>query len=101
MVTTKQVREKLHTDTVSRKGDVFTVRVGFFYRMGKDVSNLENAVKKAFPNAVIVDSGEKWVAFRGGHTTAQGSHWWVKFQVPEETSEQHDTQSETPASTVA
>jgi hypothetical protein len=24
-----------------------------------------------------VDHGEKWVPFRGGHSVAQGSHWWV------------------------
>ena len=84
MTTMKQVKEKLHADTYSKKGDVFTVREGFFYRFGKTSENLVAAVKRAFPEAIIVDSGEKWVAFRGGHTTAQGSHWWVQFKFPAE-----------------
>lgn len=31
----------------------------------------------------IVDSGEKYVPFRGGDTVAQGSHWYVEVKIKE------------------
>lgn len=81
----KVVREKLAgiVDTVSVKhelnGDVFTVRRGYFYRMGASAEKLANTVKRIFPTATILDSGDHWAAFRGGASVAQGSHFYVKF----------------------
>lgn len=66
-------------DTISRKGDVITVRREYFYRMGKTSEDLVNKVKSAFPNATIVDSGDQWAPFRGGASVANSSHWYVKF----------------------
>jgi hypothetical protein len=82
-MTTKQVREKLSglVDSVSQKNGVFTVRRGFFYTHGGSAERLAAAVKAAFPDATVLDSGEKWTSFRGGATVANQSHWWVKFQV--------------------
>jgi hypothetical protein len=81
-MTTKQVRESLHADSVSQKDGVFTVRRGFFYTGGKTSEDFANAVKAVFPTAVVIDSGEVWTPFRGGATVAKQSHWWVKFTVP-------------------
>lgn len=81
MTTLKQVKELLSADSYSKKGDVFTVRRGFFYTHGKDVTHLQNDVLAAFPEAKFVDSGEVWKPFRGGASTANSSHWFVKFTV--------------------
>lgn len=77
----KTIKEKLSADTYSRKGDVITVRVGFFYTMGKSTQTLIVKVLNAFPTATIVDSGEHWALFRGGDSVARGSHWFVKFTI--------------------
>ena len=79
----KDVKEKLHADAYSVKKGVFTVRRSFYYKMGKSTETFRADILEKIPNAVIVDSGEKYVAFRGGGSVAQGSHWWVKFTVPE------------------
>lgn len=80
-MTTKDVREKLvgYVDTVSHKGGVFTVRRGFFYTHGNTAAKLANVIKTMIPTATIIDSGEVWKNFRGGASTRDGSHWWVKF----------------------
>ena len=82
-MTTKQIRERLagSFDTVSQKDGVVTVRRAFFYRFGGSTEKCVAAVKQAFPGCKVIDSGEKYVAFRGGATVAQGTHWWVKFRV--------------------
>lgn len=84
MTTTKVVREKLAdlTRHVSVRNGVYTARKGFFYTNGYDNYKFTEAVRKRLPEAAIIESGEKWVPFKGGHTVAQGSHWWVKFTMP-------------------
>lgn len=83
MTSTADVRAALNVSTVSVKHGVFTIRKGFFYTGGYTEQMLAAAVKKAFPTAVILDSGSVWKAFRGGASVAQQSHWFVKFSVPE------------------
>jgi hypothetical protein len=86
----KQVRAmldgKVHYDTLSRRpgSDEFIVRLGYFYTHGYDEGKLADAVKKAIPNARITDQWNKWKAFRGGDTTAMGSHFGVSFKILEE-----------------
>ena len=79
MTTLKEVKEKLSADSYSVKNGVFTVRRGYFYRMGKTTEDFEKKVLESFPNAKIVDSGDVWKAFNGGAGIAQNSHWYVKF----------------------
>ena len=76
-----EIKEKINADSYSRKGDVITVRVGYFYTFGRSVTNLINEVLKAYPNAKIIASGDHYANFRGGDTVAQGSHWFVKFTI--------------------
>lgn len=78
---TNDIKDMLDADTISKKGDVYTIRREFFYSHGGSSEGLANKVKKVFPNAVIVDHGEHWAAFRGGASVAQSSHWWVKFKL--------------------
>jgi hypothetical protein len=79
MATIKEIKEKIHADAYSLKNNVFTLRWGFFYKMGKTTELHRNKVLEAFPDAVIVDSGEVWKPFRGGSSVANSSHWFVKF----------------------
>ena len=79
MTTAKEVKAKVYSDTCSKRNGVFTIRKGFFYRHGRDTQHWEQKVMNAFPNASIIDSGEIWKAFRGGASTKDSSHWFVKF----------------------
>lgn len=79
MTTLKEIKKKISADTYSIKNGVVTLRWGFFYTMGVTAQHKENAVRKAFPQAVILDRGEVWKAFRGGASIANQSHWFVKF----------------------
>jgi len=81
MTTLKQVKELLKASSYSKKGDVFTVRRGFFYTHGKTSQDFVNDVLTAFPEAKVVDSGEVWKPFRGGASVTASSHWFVKFTV--------------------
>jgi len=66
-------------DQVTRRGEVWTARRGFFYRFGGSAEKFSEGVKKAFPNATILDCGEFNAPFRGGALLARSSHWFVKF----------------------
>ncbi len=82
--TLKEIRESLagfHTH--SCKNGIFTVRMGFFYRMGKDANYCKMKVLDVFPDAKIIDFGEKYKPFRGSASVANQSHWFVKFTLPE------------------
>lgn len=81
-LTTSHVKELLGADTVSRRDGVYTARWEFFYTHGVTAGDKVNVVKKQLPKAAVVDSGEVWKAFRGGASTAQSSHWYVKFTLP-------------------
>lgn len=84
MTTSKQIKETGKFDTVSHKAGVFTVRRGFFYTKGKTSYDLAQTVRDLFPTARVVDHGEVRKPFNGGASTAQSSHWWVKFTIAQE-----------------
>jgi hypothetical protein len=66
-------------DAVSKKGDVFTVRRGFFYTHGMTSEKLWHAIQRRFPNAVLVEHTDQWKSFRGGADLRNSSHFCVKF----------------------
>ncbi|CAB4144040.1 hypothetical protein UFOVP466_18 [uncultured Caudovirales phage] len=76
--TASQVSERIGGEVTKRAG-VFTYRRGFFYRNGVTSQDVVDMVKAAYPDAVVVDSGEVWRAFKGGASTAKSSHCWVTF----------------------
>lgn len=78
-ITREEVQQQVGCDQVTLCRGVYTVRTGYFYTHGRSTDNLINAVRSAFPDAVILDSGDVWKAFRGGAKLAAQSHWWVKF----------------------
>jgi hypothetical protein len=85
-LTAEKIRETLNyaADTVSIRKGIVTIRMGFFFTHGFSEDRLVAKVKTSYPTATIIDSGEIWKPFRGGATVAQGSHWFVKFTIPEQ-----------------
>lgn len=75
----QDIKDKLSMDSISKKGDVITVRRGFYYRMGKTAQMYVNHVLEKYPDVHIIDSGEHWAPFRGGASVANSSHFYVKF----------------------
>ena len=79
----KFIKHKIGADTISRTGNIYTIRKGHFYTFGKTSKDWENNVLAAFPKAKIIDSGDRNAAFRGGQSIRSGSHFWVIFELPE------------------
>lgn len=74
-----------HADTVGKtKRGTFMIRRSFFYRNGMDSAQFAARILSTLTskgmNVILVGSGEKWAAFSGGQSVAQGSHWWVEVQ---------------------
>ena len=87
-----RLRNNSRFDSVSKRGDVFTARKGFFYTNGCTADGFADLVNetihKMFHNrkkAVIVDKGEVWKPFKGGAPVSQQSHWFVKFRLVDNT----------------
>lgn len=78
---TEEMRNKIMADTLSKKGDIYTARKGFFYSHGGSSEIFANRIKDRIPNVIIIDHGEQWKPFRGGASVAQSTHWWVKFKI--------------------
>ena len=83
----KQVKDVVLgiADTVGKtKRGTIVVRRGFFYTNGMNSQKFADGVVAALAKSgitvTLVDSGEKWAAFRGGATVAQGSHFWAEFK---------------------
>lgn len=85
-LTNKQIREKLgigwdkitfkqdSRDGMIRKGDI-QVTKGYFYRHGMTPDTLIDRVLEVFPEAKIVDSGDRW------RTWPADSYMFVIFRV--------------------
>ena len=78
-LTANEVQEATGVDQVTKSKGVYTARVGFYYRHGKDAAYVVRIIQEAFPEAKIEDSGEVWKPFNGGASVARQSHWFVKF----------------------
>jgi hypothetical protein len=84
-LTAKKVKEVLGScvDEVSYspKTGIYTARLGFFYRHGKTAQHLEAAILLRFPHAVVVQTREFWLPFRGGSALRHSSRWQVEFRL--------------------
>lgn len=80
-----EIKINIGAHSISKKGDVITVRRGYYYTFGKTLNDFKGKVLKAYPNAEIISSGDHYASFRGGAPLHQQSHWWVKFKLPEVT----------------
>ncbi len=81
----KQIRAALDmvADTVGRSKGEIVARRGFFFKGNMDAARFAARVNSALERAGcverVVEYGEKWAAFRGGQTVAQGSHFWARI----------------------
>lgn len=79
----KHIKQALEmvADTVSKSQGKIVARQGFFYRHGmtseKFAERVNAALEKDGVKERVQAHGEKWAAFRGGQTVAQGSHFWA------------------------
>ena len=85
-MTLKELKEvftkcSFRADTISLRGGEFTIRNGFFYTHGMSSEKLVERLKQVVPTATISDHGQIDKPFKGGGTTAQNSHFYVKFKV--------------------
>jgi hypothetical protein len=80
-ITIKELEEKIHADSYSIRNGIITLRWEFFYTHGVTTAHKERLVMTMFPTAKILDSGEVWKRFNGRSSTANSSHWFVKFTV--------------------
>ena len=66
----------------NRQTGVFTLRREFFYTFGNSAVKIADAVKKAYPGAMILKMFDVWKPFRGGAPIEKSSHFLVKFKFP-------------------
>lgn len=79
-VTAQAARDRIAgCDAASVRNGVFTVRRSFYYLDPNDQAGFESAVRRAFPNVNILESGTLYKAFVGGAPIGKQSHYWVKF----------------------
>lgn len=81
----KALRENVHADTIGRDKDGnIVLRWEFFYTHGCTSEKKAEMVQKFLADqklpATVVDHGEHYAAFRGGASTRNSSHWWVKVE---------------------
>jgi len=82
----KLLKEKLSGtfNVVSRKKDgSFVAKKSYFYRMGLDTDKLKTRLLELIPEAIVIDTGDHWHAFRGGckSGSSQDSYMWVQFKI--------------------
>ena len=80
----KALKDLFENVSHDKDGNV-VVRDGFFYTGGKTSEHLRDRVQQALDSAGVVGAtitghGEKWMPFKGGASTKDQSHWFVKVK---------------------
>ena len=79
-----QIVHAVGASEIRKERGEYVARWGYFYRV--QAPTLEKAserIMSQFPDATIIDTGEKWTPFRGGESIARNSHVFVRFSLPE------------------
>ncbi len=72
-----------HPDKLTRRGDVFIYRRGFFYPHGQTAGKIADKMKESFPNMEITDYETVWKPFNGFAPVSRQSHFQVRFKLNE------------------
>jgi len=74
--------------TFHKDGNI-TAKWEYYYRFSKTPEKYAEKIKKALPEAVILDSGDHFHAFVGGSRpgSSQSSYMWVRFKLPRQEKE--------------
>ena len=84
-VTTMKVNELkdslIGVDRLSKKGNVYTARRGYFYGRCESGESFARNIQQQLPEAKIIDYGNHYADFKGGAPVNQQSHYWVKFSL--------------------
>jgi hypothetical protein len=83
---TKLVAEalKINSTHLSKRGNVYKLKKSYYWGITKSSREvLEPQVKKAFPNAEIIDSGNHFHPFVGGAKSgsSKDSYYWITFKI--------------------
>lgn len=75
---------RINEDSVGKnKNGNIVVRRGFFYTNGRTEGMFAKEVSEKLTDAgithKIIGKGRHWVAFRGGASLRNQSHWWVEI----------------------
>lgn len=65
----------------------YVIRQAYYYRNGRSQHIMVEKLKEKFPDVNIVDTWDKFVAFRGGASVANQSHFGVEFNFNQQTTE--------------
>lgn len=84
-MTTKELKQKIRCDEITKYNGIFTCRKGFFYRMGKNAMSFKQDIEQQLLKSgilfSIIDFGEKYTNFIGGADLKNQSHWFVKVEI--------------------
>ncbi len=72
-----------HPDKITKRGDVFIGRWGFFYPHGNSAYKIAAKLKEALPNIEITDTEDVWTPFNGFAPVSRQSHFQVRFKLNE------------------
>jgi len=73
------IKETLGADTLSLRNGIYTARWEFFYTHGVTSDAKAAKVERLLPGAKVIEHREIWKNFNGGASTANSSHWLVRF----------------------
>ncbi len=69
---------------MKRNGNI-VIRRGYFYTHGMTSDKIALGIIQTLRSAgfltSLIDSGDQFKAFNGGHSVAQGSHWWAEVKI--------------------
>ena len=85
----KKVRENIITDQISKdKEGNHVLRQSYFYRpkesSGEYAARMHEEVKKHYPEAKLVDSGDHFANFKGDAPLSKQSHYYAKIKLHDE-----------------
>jgi len=82
----QDIKHNLNADSVGRKkAGTIIAKWGYFMSVEMEPSKLADKVKRLYPGAEIVDTGDHWHAFVGSAKSgsAQDTYMYVEFRLPE------------------
>jgi len=76
----RKLLEPIHPDTLGQSKGEFIARWEFFYTHGMTSDKKAEMIQKLIPTARIIKAADVWKPFRGSASTAQSSHFLVRFK---------------------
>lgn len=93
-ITSSMILERLrrldfHPDQVTKRGDEFIGRWGFFYPHGNSADKIAARMKEVMPDIEITHTEDVWTPFNGFAPVSRQSHFQVRFKLTDHVSATH------------